>query len=75
MILGADGIVFTKLAQNINRTSVLNCEQKVQYLNSLLGRIKSAISMKTFANEQLQSLINTANASYNSIIKQISNKN
>lgn len=51
MILGADGIVFTKLVQNINRTSVLNCEQKVQYLNSLLGRIKSAISMKTFANE------------------------
>jgi hypothetical protein len=61
--------------QDINKTSVLNCEQKVQYLNSLLGRIKSAISMKTFASEQLQSLISAANVSYSSIITQINNKN
>lgn len=47
----------------------------MSYLNDLLGRVQSAISMKAFAADQLQSVVDAATANYNNLIIQINQKN
>jgi hypothetical protein len=74
MILSADGAAFTKLIQDVNKSSSYTCEQKVSYLNNMLGRVQSAISMKSFAADQLQSLVDSANDNINTLTVQINQK-
>lgn len=74
LILSVDSLGFTKVIQDVNKSSGYSCEQKVNYLNNMLGRVQSAISMKTFVADQLQSVINTATDQFNSITLQISQK-
>lgn len=75
MILTVDIFGMTKTIQEINKTSAYTCEQKVSYVNDLLGRLQTAISMKTFAAEQLENIAAAAATNYNNLMDQISQKN
>ena len=59
IILGADGYAILKTLQNTLQSD-LSCEQKYSYLADFLGRIQSAIEMKSFAMNQLKVIIETA---------------
>lgn len=67
----ADTLNLTKLVDDVNSAANLTCEQKASYLSDFLGRIQSAIAMKTYAAEQLQQAINAANVSYSNLVFQI----
>ena len=75
MILTVDIFGMTQTIQEINKTSAYTCEQKVSYVNDLLGRLQTAISMKTFAAEQLENIAAAAATNYNNLMDQISQKN
>lgn len=75
MILTVDIFGMTKTIQEINKTNAYSCDQKVSYVNDLLGRLQTAISMKTFAAEQLENIAAAAGTNYNNLMDQISQKN
>ena len=61
----------TRIIKDVNRTSALLCEQKMLYLNNLIGRIQSAISMRSYAADQLKILISEATKKYNELNAEI----
>lgn len=59
IILSADGYAIIKTVQNTLQSN-LSCEEKYSYLADFLGRIQSAIEMKSFAENQLKVIIDSA---------------
>lgn len=61
-----------KLVDDTYASPNLSCEQKSAYAADFLSKVQTAITMKTFAAEQLQAVINASNSTYNNLTFQIS---
>lgn len=60
LILNADSVAILKTIQTVATDDSLTCDQKIAYLLEVLGRIRSAVQMKTFSLEQLRAIIDGA---------------
>lgn len=60
LILGADSVGILKTIQTVATDDSIPCEQRINYLLELVGRIRSAIERKTFAANQLKVIIDGA---------------
>ena len=60
LILGADSVGILKTIQTVATDDSIPCEQRIAYLLELVGRIRNAIQLKTFAAEQLKVIIDGA---------------
>lgn len=55
--------------------SKLSCEQKISYLSEMLGRIQSAVSMKSFAIAQLAVIVEGSQIEIGRLGKQLEENN
>ena len=60
IILSGDSFAIIKLIQNLMEDESLPCEDAINYLTELDGRIKSALESKTFGADRLSVIINAA---------------
>ncbi len=56
MIIGADIVSITKTVQ-LAISLKIDCNDKIDYLSNLIGRIRSAISMKQFNIDEIRRLL------------------
>lgn len=75
LVLSADSVAILKTIQTIGTNESLPCDQRISYLLELLGRIQAAIAKKTFAANQLQVVIDGANAEITRLQAQIDDIN
>ena len=61
----------SKTIQLVIASESLTCEQKIAYLADFLGRINSAIKMKSFTLTQLEVIIKSAAAEIQRLQKEI----
>ena len=60
LILGADSVGILKTIQTVATDDSIPCGKRIAYLSELLGRIRAAVELKTFAAEQLKWIIDGA---------------
>lgn len=60
LILKADSVAILKAIQTVATDDSLTCDQRISYLQEILGRIRSAVEKKQFAADQLKVIIDGA---------------